>query len=303
MKKNAFTLYESLIVMAITAVLILVSLKTFSNVEEKTYSDLYAKAYRTLSVATYNILQDVANYNEKKNLEAQENGQPVADPDDLKRFPNILGANEDPTPAQLCNGFLGGGTVKGYINAPVKGCATKSFDAFDTDGVIESGYSFMASDGQLFYITDYDANDSFVVWVDINGKRRPNTPKYYKNRKPDIVPFVIDQNTGTVVPHGIPTYDINYLKARVVYANPDLDKDFSVPMTFYEAQRKAYLGYTWTLDPLSKKLNIFGDIATLSQIEFGTIATDSECSKGSSYVKTTQFPPCKVDIATFTNKR
>ena len=76
MKKNAFTLNESLIVMAITAVLILVSLKTFSNVEEKTYSDLYAKAYRTLSVATYNILQDVANYNEKKNLEAQENGQP-----------------------------------------------------------------------------------------------------------------------------------------------------------------------------------------------------------------------------------
>lgn len=295
MKSKAFTLYESLIVIVIVSIIVILSFKIYKNQEEKTLGNLYSKAYKTLNTACYNVLQEVVEYNDQKNLEYQEKGISNAPASELKRFPNVLGQNTAVTPANLCDALVG---TDGYLNVSTSGCNITSYTSFSNGTKDTSSLtpSFVTSDGMKYYITNYSNTALYLVWVDINGGRRPNANIFINGKRPDVVPFLIDKDKGVVVPLGIPTYDTVYLKARVLYADPDLDKDYSTPITFKEAQYRAYNSKTWTLDPLSKSISLS---STLLQ---GTIPpsqkSDSNCSS-SGYDTARDFPPCMVEISTF----
>ncbi len=312
-KKLAFTVFETLIVMAITALLVILSLKIFRNADEKTYANLYAKAYKTLNTATYNIQEDVDNYNEEKNLEAQESGKSGAEDSEKKRFPNIdCGASCDgtnPTPEQLCSALTA--DDKGYINVTNSSCKISDMSNFTTDKEIEVEPSFVTTDGMKYYILNYNDFQYFYLWVDINGDRLPNRTKYIAGKKkPDVIPFIISKDNGVVVPQGLPVDDSTYMTARVVSGNPDLDKDYSIPMTFGEAQHIAFSDQEWELDKMSVTTkssfkSTYSDYKKPTGYD-ASIAGDGEnglrCNKLSEYDTRRDFPPCTVEVSTFTRK-
>ncbi len=315
-KYDAFTLMETMIVIGITAILIMLSLKIYRNADEKAYGNLYEKAFKTLNVATYNIQMDVDNYNAEKDLEAQKEGKSGADDKDKKRFPYIdcTGSSCDttyPTTAQLCTALTG--NERGYINVSGStSCTEMENSVFLTGEGISESPSFTTTDGMKYYLTTSSDSDYFFVWVDINGARRPNSSKYTTgNKRPDIVPFIINKSNGFVVPQGIPTYDPTYLKARVISAHPDLDKEYSSPMTFSEARKIAFQGKNWTLDPLSKNITDFDQTlpenytakADLTKASITTTATQLKCNNTTGYVVTRDFPPCTIEISMNTLKR
>ena len=62
----------------------------------------------------------------------------------------------------------------------------------------------------------------------------------YKKKMADIVPFLISKENGEVVPAGWPIYDKNYIQARVISSDPELEREYSQLMTFYAARNRAY---------------------------------------------------------------
>ena len=306
-KTKAFTIFETLIVVTIVAILVILSLKIYRNADEKALGDLYAKAFKTLNVATYNIQKDVDEYNEEQDLKAQEiDGKSGADDADKKRFPYIdCGATcdgTDPTIDQLCNALTG--DERGYINnVGGSSCSVFSNSTFLSGGEIPKDPSFTSSDGMKYYLVDSSDKDYFFLWVDINGGRRPNSSKYVTGKKrPDVVPFIINKANGFVVPQGIPIYDTLYLKARVVSGDPELDKDYSIPMTFYEAQKIAFQGKNWVLDPMSKNIASFDQTLPTNAPKpspDGTIASKLKCNDTSGYDVSRDFPPCTAEVNVF----
>lgn len=303
MKKKAFTLFETLIVLAIVALLVLLTLKIFKNADEKAYGDLYAKAYNTLNTATYNIQLKVEEHNDLANLEAQREGSSSASDSDLLRFPNVAKNVTNPTDAQLCAELTS--LEEGFINTISDSCGTSANNTNMMNNIIPKNPTFRATDGMKYYLaTPAGILDFYYIWVDINGDRGPNSTKYVMGKKrPDIVPFLISKENGIVVPQGYPTYDITYLKARVLSADPDLEKDYSIPMTFYEAQSIAYSGKTWTLDPLSAKVDFDKTFpSNLPKPTPSTTIKNSLKCDSSSYTVTRDFPPCAVEVSVFMRK-
>lgn len=302
MQKKAFTLFESLLVIMIIGILVLLSLKILKNADEKAYGELYTKAYTTLNTAAYNVQYNVERHNDQAHLEAQREGNSVAADSELKRFPDVEKTVVNPTDQELCTALTS--NDKGYINVVSSNCATSTSNTNMIANTIPSTPTFVTTDGMKYYFaTPADSTTFFYVWVDINGNRRPNSTTFVTGKKrPDIVPFIISKENGVVVPQGIPTYDITYLKARVLSSNPDLDVDYSRIMTFYEAQRIAFDGSTWTLDPLSNNIAAFNkqitDAKMLKPTPDNTIKSTLKCSK-TGYNTTRDFPPCTVGVNVF----
>lgn len=298
-KQRAFTLFETLITIAIIGVIAVITLMLLVNQQEKAYGKLYAKAYNTLKTAAYNIEMDVEDHNTKANEAANEQNQSQADAEDLKEFPKTL--------EEFCKELVGDGAS--YINTTKQSCTAVNNTVFTTatGANIEAEPSFIASDGLYYYFTDVQDTNYFLMWVDINGKRRPNTSLITNKKLPDVVPFAISKKNGTVIPLGFPVYDIRYMKARVVYSSPTMERDFSVPLTFSQARSVAYANKTFTLEPLSK--NFDNDITSalnfksMLPVGFKIPVTPSTSlvkpCPNIGYNTTTDFPPCTVEVDTF----
>ena len=188
MKKNAFTFAETMIVTTIVGVLVAVSFQIQKQQEEKVLPRLYSKAYKTLSTGCFNLINDVENHNLKENLAAQENGKSQAADKDLKIFPNMP-KNTKPTADVLCSNLAG---VDGYMNVSQAGCNITSAPA---DSISSSfslknvDPSFITSDNMRYYITNLGSGNTtdpfFLVFIDLNGSRKPNTVIYDGKNKPD----------------------------------------------------------------------------------------------------------------------
>lgn len=298
-KSGAFTLFETLITIAIIGVIAVISLMLMVNNQEKAYGKLYAKAYSTLKTAAYNIEMDVEDFNTKANEAANEQNKSQADEADLKKFPKTLD--------EFCKELVGDGAS--YINTTKQSCTAINNTTFisASGAQINVAPSFMSTDGLYYYFTDVEDDNYFLMWVDINGERRPNTSLMKNKKLPDVVPFAISKNNGTVIPLGIPVYDIRYMKARVVYASPTMERDFSVPLTFSQARSVAYANRTFALEPLSKNfdadttsaLNFKAMIPTDFKIPTTPSSTLVKSCPNSGYNVTTDFPPCTVEVDTF----
>ena len=79
----------------------------------------------------------------------------------------------------------------------------------------------------------------FVVWVDLNGDRRPNTTAWSEKKPADVVPFIIT-TAGKVIPAGAPILDNRYSTVRIQYPVGSDLKYSRESMTFLQGQVKAY---------------------------------------------------------------
>lgn len=133
-----------------------------------------------------------------------------------------------------------------------------------------------ANGGQPFVHTETESSGAisktkyYLVYVDLNGNRGPNSPKWEENRLSDIVAFAVTDGL-TVLPLGHPEVDNRYLNAHVVY--PQINEDnpdgnISDDMTYYEAKKKAWGNNVDSSDSMS--LNLQNDLPNDSYFKLST---------------------------------
>lgn len=245
MKKTAFSIPEILIFMTIIGI-ICVFMLTLIKPNEKYVKYAYYNSYYSLSTAAYNIDQDARDMKELNEI-----GTPETD----KVFPS--------TARELCKKLAldpasNAGTKEskyGYLNATIYNCGT-GFKAVSKDTKAtefkEDNIAFTTTNSMRYYISEPNsvavkdaAIDNsivnlpyFLVWVDLNGNRGPNTTEWKESRSADIVPFVLTIS-GKVIPVGYPTIDKKYMQGRVRYST-DVNESYSNTRTFYETQMAAF---------------------------------------------------------------
>lgn len=223
--KKAFSVIELLIVITIIGIVSMIMITTLKPRElEVRY--LYVSAYRFMKEACDNIVMDV------------EHAEPEQD------FPM--------TTATLCN------ALAGYINTTDNNCASGSTIPY-TATTFSNAWtpSLIASNHMRLYVSQMRETTNIkhiIVWVDLNGDRKPNTSAWAQNKPGDVVGFDIDQD-GDVIILGYPRVDTRYLGAKIYYSSGELGDVFSKRMTFYEAQQRAFGGKQLGDDPLSLDIN------------------------------------------------
>ena len=309
MKKKAFTIPETLIFMTIVGV-ICVMMITIIRPNEKYYRYGYYNAYYVLATAGYNILEDARARRESDN----PNVYPVEDrvfPQNAKEMCKKLALKPTVSASSSDEDY-------GYINATTYNC-TSNFIAKKnpTDTDFEKGKeSFKATNSMRFFIAaknamgepfDISVHDQigggsipvnfYVIWVDLNGDRGPNTANVANNgRMPDIVPFAMTTN-GKLVPLGYPTIETTYLSARVKFPN-DSREEFSTVDSFRNIQMKAYGDEEYpNLDMLSIR-DSWNDFVSGTAMAVPTkympkpVAQDAKCTPASA----TEMSACRVEV-------
>lgn len=307
MFKKGFSTAEILIVLVIVGI-IAVAMMTTLRPNDKMYGKLTYKAYDILNTALYNINADITEYNEKIVDNANAIGD-TANEDSLRRFPS--------DPIDLCNKLAS--REDGYINTSYTNCA-QIYDS--TDGLVDDDNNvignptFVASNGMRFYLMNVNfalgsidlKTTYYVMWVDVNGTKKPNSTLVTDTKKADTVPFFISKRNGTLVPTGIIAYDGSYLMAKTVYSTPDLTVGESGPRVFMTARNAAFgNSKAWTKDPMSATMYVplsnillqsfvlkMQPIPTKYTSAVGT-ATDPNCIN-TAYNTSSDFPPCTVKV-------
>lgn len=110
----------------------------------------------------------------------------------------------------------------------------------------------------------------YLVYVDLNGNKGPNTAKWDEKRLSDIVAFAVTDGLA-VIPLGHPEVDNRYLYAHIIYPQVDEDEpdgNVSDNMTYYEAKRKAWGSNVNSSDNMT--LNIQNDLPKDSYFKLST---------------------------------
>jgi hypothetical protein len=300
MKKKAFTIPELLVFLTIVGV-ISVAMITIIKPNEKYLKYAYYNVYNVLATAAYNVIEDV------NDARGEESDHPGTVSESDRYFPGIEPGKTDEVYAkELCKKLAinPSSTNKyGYINSTKYNCdslKTVTTSPTDANFADETNMAFMATNSMRFYITSLDSitvhdpirnSDTllkyFVVWVDLNGTRGPNTAGWTEGRAADIVPFVVT-TSGQVLPIGNPTVDRRYLSARVQYPTGE-KPPVSANRTYYESQIAAYGPGTtaeeYPVNDLHSIRNSWNNKFTsgpikLEKIPSTTTALDTQCVKG-----------------------
>ncbi len=303
MKKNklAFSLAEILITISIAGFISVLAM-TLIRPNDKTLIYQYYNAYNALRTAAYNIQQDVidANYSRDTSYQSVERRFAYTAQELCQKLainPNIKDGTNSPE-----NEYK---KRLGYINTTKYNCLDyKGYKntTFDTSWLDNTNYSlaFQASNSMLYYISElaiFKIEDNlnnliinkagFIVLVDVNGMRKPNTIVPRKGNSADIVPFVV-LTSGQVIPIGIPTVDKKYLKAKVKIYTQSGEKWLSDSFSYKDAQIIAFGNKQYPQDDLSSvyKLNNI----SINPKE-STIHQHNECK-----VKEGLLPPCTIEV-------
>ena len=295
MKYRAYTLAEIMIVVAIAALIIMLLYKTV-NPSYKAVPLAYSRVYTSLDDAIYNSYEKLR----------EENGI----------FP---GADGKPDPyksaQQLCRLIAADPSQagdEGYINTVLYNCGEnfKTVPEFITSNTFNyENTAFVAANSMRFYISPLQsvkvpnavAKDRkvtvryFIVWVDLNGKKRPNSAFINKKGVIDIVPFIVTTR-GTVMPAGYPTTDMRYLSAYVQYPL-DNTPISSQSRTYYDAQTAAFNGKEY---PFYDEFSIRDSLLRQHQgtaLEIKSFSPQSPgYDKPCALKKPTDEPLCRVEI-------
>lgn len=289
MHKNGFSMAEILITLVIMGIISVACLVTIKP-DDKLYSKLYYRAYYALSTAAYNVQMDCADTNRVATEEAQANGDPEPSGDDLMKFP----VNAEELCIKMAYGDDSYINTSGDLNCgtTVEATNTAQFSGAP-GGWLRMVANFTASNGMMYFFSptveeDGATKGSTIVWVDLNGERAPNTAEWTKQKMADIVPFRISK-TGTVQPLGVPTYDTRYLRARIVYADPD----YSGPrrLTSYRtAYIGAFGGNVFPFEPISME-----DPIVVPQ-DAAALVTDINYETNCYAVSSSGYPACSIDV-------
>ena len=223
---------ELVISLAIIAFIVGAAITTFKPYD-KGISHLYSNIYYVLDRALYNTTSYWIPNNEAEREPFKDS---VTNP---KTGENVtINANEGAK--RLCR------ALTEYIN-PVEDSnrdnvcregASKTVTDMGTDDLFTpDNVMFTATNGMRFWISKrFPASKSlveykprfFIIYVDLNGKRGPNSMYYekgsssnnWKTKDPDIFAFAALE-TGRICPLGIPEVEPRYLTTRVLYQEED----------------------------------------------------------------------------------
>ena len=247
-KLKAFTLAEILVVFVIIGIIATIGVNTVKP-WEKSLKYAYSRIYNALGLAVYNAVTNgnrithnfPNNYGELCNDLAyyMNNVETNCDQDiiDLSSD-NALSFRTKTPHLVLSNG------VKLWIGANSDGSAYRldiplgrryTTANLPTPGSANNNTAAAAGSDTVIY---------YLVYADLNGNRRPNSPIWRQRQAADIVAFAVT-NQFVIVPLGYPIVDRRYLSAHVMrpMINQETDEDVDVPsdpMTFYEATTYAY---------------------------------------------------------------
>ncbi len=263
-KLKAFTIPELLIFLTIVGVISVLML-TIIKPGEKYIPYAYYTVYNALAEAAFNIKEDALDISS-----TDKDGTALAED---KVFPGVksdatndaeaknaarelckkLAIDPESDPDDVTSGFR-----YGYINTTEYFCSNDDFKPLSlnsrlTDNDINTKMAFRATNSMRFYISklaSVDIPDNmnggnmqtikyFVVWVDLNGDRRPNSIEWSEKRPVDIVPFIIT-TSGTVIPAGAPIVDPKYTTMRIQYPSGSNLKFSARSVSFVEGQVMAY---------------------------------------------------------------
>ena len=264
LKINAFTIPELLIFLTIVGV-ISVFMMTIIKPGEKYLPYAYYTVYNALAEAAFNIKQDALDTSS-----GDKNG--TAKPED-KVFPGVKADANNKTEAQaaareLCKKLAidpdsdpdnaASGFQYGYINTTEYFCSAANFKPLSlssnvTENDLNTKMAFRGTNSMRFYISEMGSISVpdnmnggtpqtikyFVVWVDLNGDRRPNITAWTEKKPADIIPFIIT-TSGTVIPAGAPILDPRYTTVRIQYPSGSNLKYSVESLTFLDAQVRAY---------------------------------------------------------------
>lgn len=224
--KKAFSMLEILIIIVIVGVISVIMITTIRP-QDLQAGYLYINAHTFIKDAADNILLDAQNM------------EPAQD------FPT--------NPTALCQ------AMAGYINSsrPVNcGASHPPYNSLRFDSNWTP--SIVASNNMMLYFSSTRAINGgthMLIWVDLNGERKPNTSTWKERAAADVVAFDVSSN-GDVAIVGPPLFDTRYLWAKIHYSTDENGKGiFSQKMPFYQAQYRAFNGTQIPDDYYSIKLN------------------------------------------------
>ncbi len=260
--KKAFTLAELMIVFIVIGIIIALGI-TSVKPWEKAYKYAYTRMYHTLALATYNHM-----INTKDASAFPTNTQGMCEAlleyiNTSNNFAKEENQNKTIHEKSICKAS----TASNYLDDE------PNEDTFRTKEptIITSNnlYLWVAGKGgsDPFSITETEGSATntvsyFIVYVDLNGERGKNTPKWSKDNMADVVAFAVTDKYA-VIPLGYPMVDYRYLEANVVYPSIntdvndtneiDVDEDvISEAMTYYEAMVKAFATNTTDTSKIGK---------------------------------------------------
>ncbi len=233
--KKAFTLGEALLVFIIIGIIAAIGMSTVKP-WQKSYKYSYSRMYNALSLAVYNHMI---------NSTEEESFPDTADMFCLALLDWINTSNN----ATACEGSNVGLNPTTFDDDKVRFTASNGTKIWIGSNPDDSPFVL----SQHIDATTIDTVRYYMVFVDINGDRGPNTPEWKKTQMADIVAFAVTDKFK-VIPLGYPEVDGRYLTAHVVY--PALETTYSDnmatdsftgdeeivsdPMSYYEAKIKAY---------------------------------------------------------------
>jgi len=249
LRKKAFTIVEILVVFVFIGVIVVAELLVLKG-RINQYSSSYYTTFEAIRKTSYNIMADIDCYNGAKTDNPECNKGP-------RSYPT--------TSEELCE------RMKEFINAAPESekagrCSYEDIDDAASNFKDEDKtLRFTASNGNRFYISRMYEKEIptreniniktkyqyFIVYVDKNGKNKPNKVTMRAGERneiyPDIVPFIVTRR-GEAIPAGIPAYSRLYMTAKIIYpdiidGNGNIVADrFSESMTFNEAIHRAWGG-------------------------------------------------------------
>ena len=234
--KKAFTLAEMMIVFIIIGIIISLGVSSVKP-WEKSYKFAYHRMYNALSLAIYNHMVNTSDDDAfPKNaslfcealLEYINTSEHLTNATDIKnycsgRYISTLPTYPEADPIRPANG------TKLWISS-------------------NSGKPYtMTVEQEALEITD--TVRYYIVIVDLNGDKKPNTSKWKRDQMADTVAFAVTDKYS-VIPLGYPEVDSRYLEANVVYPSFDSnsgdeetsgdDYRLSDAITYYEAKVQAF---------------------------------------------------------------
>lgn len=252
--KKAFTFAEMMIVFVIIGTIIALGVSSVKP-WEKSYKYSYHRMYNALALSIYNHMvnttEDDAFPNKANSfcealLEFMNTAEHFKNAAEVKTFcqGRFLHGNPTSYPDDKVIRPTNGSRM--WIGAK-DGSGNPYSKAFTQDGIT-------------------DTVRYYIVYVDLNGDRKPNTSKWTRNQMADIVAFLVTDKYS-VIPVGYPEIDSRYLEAHVIYPSFDStgeeettgdDYQTSDAMTYYEAKVQSFdLNDDGNIDMVINNINTY----------------------------------------------
>ena len=293
MKKNkAFTLAEVAIVFVIIGIISVLAISTVKP-WDKAAKYAYMRMYNAIGVATYNH-----TLKESASAAFPENATKLCEA--LVDFMNVSSNESDNCKGTILDKDPDDATFDPESASYATPMFTTSGGAYVWIGADTANSNKPFVYTKTFSTGDTDTINYYVVFVDLNGSKGPNSSAWDSEDIADVVAYIITDRF-IVVPLGYPEIDTRYLVANIVLpsqaelnagtAEADIGNDdkeiISEGMSFYEAKVKSF-GTVSETD--QSPLPVYGEVLTY---DFSKDFEDTSSFKIDDYFKYFPAPPTK----------